>query len=111
VEPLWEVVDEVDNDSHPFSLEDTVKGDKVDITHLSNKNSTKVAIDATVTKQLCKELLVNPHSYDDFDHIPPITQSQLDFLLLSHMTNVVQPPLPEDATDPISDAIVVGDNI
>jgi hypothetical protein len=50
IEPLWEGVNEVDNDSHPFSLEDTVDGDKVDITHdLSNEKSTKVAIDAALS--------------------------------------------------------------
>jgi hypothetical protein len=95
----------------PSPSKDTAKGDEVDIKHLSNEKSTKVAIDATVAKQLCKELLVNPHSYDDFDHIPPITRSQLNFLLSSDNTSAVQPPLPEDTTDHIFKSIVAGDNI
>jgi hypothetical protein len=112
VEPSWEDSNEADNDSHPFSIKFTVEGDKFSIKHLSNKKSTKVAINATVAKQLCKDLLVDPHSYDDFDHNPPITQLHLNFLLSSNNTSAVQPPrLPEDAADHILDAIVAEENI
>jgi hypothetical protein len=112
VEPSWEDANEADNDSHPFSIEDTVKGDKFNIKHLINEKSTKVAIDATVTLQLCEELLVDPHFYDDFDHIPPITQSHLNFLLSksNNASDVQPPPLPEDATDRILDAVCRGEH-
>ncbi len=57
-----------------------------------------MTIDATVDKQLLKELLVDPRTYADYDHIPPLTQGQLD-LLVSRLDSVVEPPLLDEATD------------
>ncbi len=56
MEPLWKDNDEADNDTQPFPLEDSTKGNKVVIKNLSNEKYMKVAIDATVAKQLLKEL-------------------------------------------------------
>jgi hypothetical protein len=66
--------------------------------HLSTTKGSKVTIDATVAKQLLKELLVDPLTYADYDHIPPLTQGQLDFLV-SRLDSVVEPPPLDEATD------------
>jgi hypothetical protein len=66
--------------------------------YFSTAKGTKVTIDATVAKQLLKELLVDPLTYADYDHIPPLTQAQLD-VLVQGIDSVVRPPL------------LVGDNL
>jgi hypothetical protein len=103
VAPLWDPngsADEVgDNDDNAFADDDScsnlplsnaMKGPSVASNQGSKEKGTKFMIDATVAKQLLKELLVDPLSYSDFDHIPPITQAQLDFLL-ARVDSVVQP--------------------
>jgi hypothetical protein len=85
VTPLWEDTDDdpdnADNDAQSFSADDFANGNEVVIEHFSNEKRTQVRIDATVAKQLLTDLLLDPLSYADFDHIPPITQAQLDFLI------------------------------
>jgi hypothetical protein len=112
VKPSWEDIDEADNGTQPYALEDAMKGDKVLIEHLSHVKCMKVAIDATVANELLNALLVDPHSYADFDHsIPPITQAQLSFVLSSNDSSVVQPPLLDDAADSILVGPVAGDKL
>ena len=87
--PLWDNDEFLSNDNDqdynnkpPFpASKDVAHGNKVVIKHFLNEKRTQVRIDATVAKQLLKDLLVDPLSYADFDHIPPITQAQLDFLV------------------------------
>jgi hypothetical protein len=87
------------NDNHFFtSKNSTKKGHPAVTNHFSTDKGTQIMIDTAVAKQLLKELLVNPLSYADYDHIPPITQAQLDFLV-SRINSVVQTPLLDDATD------------
>jgi hypothetical protein len=100
-----------DNDNHLFNSMNPPKkkGHPDASTHFSTAKGTKVTIDATVAKQLMKELLVDPLTYADYDHIPPMTQAQLDFLV-SHIGSVVQPPFwtLDEATDTGPE---VGDNL
>jgi hypothetical protein len=107
VAPLWDNDEFPSNDNdqdynnkppRPAS-KDVAHGNKVVIEHFSNEKRTQVRIDATVAKQLLKDLLVDPLSYADFDHIPPITQAQLDFLV-ARIDSVVPPPPVEEITDP-----------
>jgi hypothetical protein len=70
-----------DNDNHFLTSKDSSKGPPAVTNHFSTDKRTKVTIDATIAKQLLKELLVDPLTYADYDHIPPITQAQLDFIV------------------------------
>jgi hypothetical protein len=103
VAPLWGhdgSADEVEDDDGNALADDdscsnlpllnSMKGPSVASNHGLKEKGTKFMVDATVAKQLLKELLVDPLSYSDFDHIPPITQAHLDFLL-GRVDSVVQP--------------------
>jgi hypothetical protein len=111
VAPLWGhdgIADEVEDDDDNALADDAscsnlpllnaMKGPSVASNQGSKEKGTKFMIDATVTKQLLKELLVDPLSSSDFDHIPPITQAQLDFLL-ARVDSVVQPVSIDDNVD------------
>jgi hypothetical protein len=109
VAPLWDNNNEVpanNNDQDysnkpPFlSSKDVANGNKVVIEHFSNEKCTQVRIDATVAKQLLKDLIVDPLSYADFDDIPPITPAQLDFLVARINSVVPLPPLEEISRTP-----------
>jgi hypothetical protein len=102
VAPLWDNTEDnvdIDDDRSNLSADNYAQGNKVVIDHVSDeKLSTKVTIDAKVAKQLLQDLLVDPRSYADFDHIPPITQGQLDFLV-ARLGSVVQPQPTLDEAD------------
>jgi hypothetical protein len=100
---LWDNDDDNDasnNDNHFFTSKNaTKKGHPAVTNHFStDKGGTQVTLDATVAKQLLMELLFYPLSYAGYDHIPPITQAQLNFLV-SRIDSVVQPSLLDDVTD------------
>jgi hypothetical protein len=64
-----------DNDNHFFTLKNSTKKGHPSVTNsFYTDKGTKVTIDATVAKQLLKELLVDPLSYADYDHILPISR-------------------------------------
>jgi hypothetical protein len=109
VEPLWQDTDdEPDNandDTQTFTDGDVGKGNKVIIEHFSNDKRTQVAIDATVAKQLLTDLLLDPLSYTDFDHIPPITQAQLNFLVARIDGVVESAPLLDFTVDDPPEAV------
>jgi hypothetical protein len=117
VAPLWDNDDDNDNgndtlnndnDNNFFTSKNSTKKGHPDVTnHSSTDKGTQVMIDATVAKQLLTKLLVDPLSYADYDHILPITQAQLDFLV-SHIDSVVQPPLLDDASGTRTE---VGENL
>jgi hypothetical protein len=111
VAPSWDhnsSADEVEGDDANALADDdscsnllllnSIKGPSVASNHGSKEKATNFMIDATVAKQLLKDLLVDPLSYSDFDHIPPITQAQLDFLL-ARVDSVVQPVSLDDNVD------------
>ena len=86
--PLWDndddhddnnLASDNDNDNHCVTSKDFSKDHPSASAHCSTDKHAKVMIDATVANQLLKELLVDPLSYADYDHTPPITQAQLDF--------------------------------
>jgi hypothetical protein len=99
VAPLWEDTDDkpdnANNDTQSLTADDFAKGNKVVIEHISNEKRNQVTTDATVAKQLLKDLLLDPLSYADFDHIPPITQAQLD-VLVACINGVMEPAPPLD---------------
>jgi hypothetical protein len=95
VAPLWEDTDDepdnANNDTQSLTANDFAKGNKVVMEHFSNEERTQVTIDATVAKQLLKD-------------IPPITQAQLDFLV-APIDGVVEPaPLLDESVDTLPDA-------
>jgi hypothetical protein len=96
--------DNANNHTQSFTANDFAKGNKVVIEHFFNEQRTQVTIDATVAKQLLKDLSLDPLSYADFDHIPPIRKEQLEFLV-ARIYGVVKPAPPlDEAVDDLPDA-------
>jgi hypothetical protein len=101
VAPLWDN-NECSEDETPSPLhaqDGSGKGNKIHLKEGFQQKCAKVAVDAEVAKQLLKDFLVDPLLYADFDHTPPMTQAQLNFLL-SRLDGVSDTPLVVDDSSP-----------